>query len=72
MSTADGLAKLPKRLISGTIVQDRLGGVSRTTLWRMWKRGDLPPPVRVTKGLAMWPEEEIENLISAVRAARVA
>lgn len=68
MTISTQLIKTPARLLPSAIVQDRLGGVSRTTLWRMWKRGDLPPPVRVTKGLVMWPVAEIENLISSVSA----
>ena len=28
--------------------------VSRTTLWRMVKAGDFPPPMQVSKGIKAW------------------
>jgi predicted DNA-binding transcriptional regulator AlpA len=29
-------------------------GISRTTLWRLWKRGVLPPPVKISRGVSGW------------------
>ncbi len=32
----------------------RMFGVSRATLWRMRKRGELPEPVRISRGVIGW------------------
>ena len=44
-------------------------GISKTTLWRLWKRGILPPPTKLGRGIAGWPASEIEVLIASPRAA---
>jgi predicted DNA-binding transcriptional regulator AlpA len=44
-------------------------GISRTTLWRLWKRGVLPPPVKISRGVSGWPASEIEVLIASPRPA---
>lgn len=41
----------------------RMLGVSRTVVWRMRKKGWLPPPVHVSDGVMGWPRSMIEDLI---------
>jgi predicted DNA-binding transcriptional regulator AlpA len=59
-------------LISKPQLQTRLGGVSDTTIWRMWSRGELPKPVRVSKNRSMWLESEIDDWISKLASNRAA
>ena len=41
----------------------KIVGVSRATLWRMEKRGDLPPKLQVSAGKVGWRKSDIENLL---------
>ena len=59
-------------LISKPQLQSRLGGVSDTTIWRMWNRGELPKPVRVSKNRSMWLENEIDDWINKLASNRAA
>lgn len=68
--TAYCSGETPNRLIPKAEVQLRLGGLSDTTLWRMWRSGDLPAPVRVSRGRSMWLENEIESFIKSRASAR--
>lgn len=61
-----------KRLIPRNAVKERLGQISDTTLWRMEKRGEIPLPIRLSRGRVMWIESEIDALIDARAAARAA
>ena len=61
-----------KKLIPRNAVKERLGQISDTTLWRMEKRGEIPPPVRLSRGRVMWIEAEINEMIDARAAARAA
>ena len=56
----------PKRLISKISVRHRFGDVSDTTIWRMEKRGIIPKPIRLSSGRAMWFDDEIEAIITAL------
>mgnify|MGYP000149600403 CR=1 FL=1 len=35
--------------------------VSIATIWRMVKRGDLPPPKKITPSISAWPVSDIED-----------
>ena len=43
-------------------------GISATTIWRLERRGDFPPRVRLSPGAIGWRENDIENWIES-RAA---
>lgn len=43
--------------------------VSRPTLWRMVKRGDLPAPIRISRGAVGWKESTIRELLEEREAA---
>lgn len=55
------------RLLPWDRVQD-ITGLSRTTAWRMQRRGDFPTPVPVSPGRVGWSETEL----TAWKAARKA
>jgi len=55
------------RLLPWDRVQD-ITGLSRTTAWRMQRRGDFPMPVPVSPGRVGWSESEL----TAWKAARKA
>lgn len=40
-------------------------GVSRTTLWRMQQRGELPKCIRISAGVVGWIETDIDDWIKA-------
>jgi prophage regulatory protein len=45
-------------------VAERLG-LSVTTVWRLRKRGELPPPIRVSPGAVGWRADEIDAWLGA-------
>ena len=44
-------------------------GISRTTLWRLWKRGVLPPPTKISRGISGWPASTVEALLASTHPA---
>jgi len=62
-------AKPGDRLIPQPVVRERVGNLSRTTLWRLVQKNDLPAPVTVG-GRVLWSENEITNWITARLARR--
>ena len=38
-------------------------GVSRSTLWRMVRRAELPPPLRISRGVVAWRSSTIKQLL---------
>jgi prophage regulatory protein len=52
----------PAKLITVKIVMDRLG-ISRTTVWKMVKDGQFPPPVRVSPGRVAWRENDVAKWV---------
>jgi predicted DNA-binding transcriptional regulator AlpA len=52
-------------LILRTAEVARLTGLSRTTLWRLERRGEFPSRVRLGQNSVGWREEEIEQWIDA-------
>jgi prophage regulatory protein len=66
----------PPRAHSGTLIKSkedviRLIGVSEATLWRMWKRGDFPRPIRLSVGRIGWIESELTKWIEERASERV-
>lgn len=39
--------------------------LSRATIWRMIKSGQLPPPVRLSARVLRWDWQEVESFIAA-------
>ncbi len=54
----------PGRLLPPPIVADRTS-LSRTTLWRLVRRGEFPKPVRVSPGRVAWSESAINGWIAS-------
>jgi predicted DNA-binding transcriptional regulator AlpA len=73
-SQADGREHFaPRRLLSFDEVQRRYGGAHRTTLWRWWRSGLVPGPVRIGGGRKLfWYEDEIEAAIAKLKERRPA
>lgn len=55
------------QLVRPAKVAERLG-ISVVTLWRMRRRGDFPPPLRIGRAVA-WRESELEAWIESRRGA---
>lgn len=49
------------RMLRTREMQDRLGGVGRTTLWRWERDGLIPPRRRIGPGVAGWLEREVDE-----------
>jgi len=52
-----------ERLLSLTSVQYRVGGRSRTTIWRDIRKGEFPKPA-VVGGRVLWAESEVDHWIT--------
>jgi prophage regulatory protein len=57
-------AKAETKLIPGCKVYDRTS-LSRTTIWRMVRAGEFPPPVRVSANRIAWPESVVSVWIAS-------
>ena len=58
----------PERLLAPIIVSDRTS-LSRTTLWRLTKKGKFPAPAQVSPGRVAWSESAVSAWIAAHLAA---
>ena len=56
----------PLRILRTPEVLRRVN-VSRTTLWRMWTKGEFPRPMRLSAGLVGWIEAEVDLWIEERR-----
>jgi prophage regulatory protein len=63
-----GWQQEPDRILRWHEVRDRVG-LSRTTIWRMVRRGDFPAPVPLAERHVGWLSHEIDQWI-AERASR--
>ncbi len=59
------------KLLRCEAVQERTG-LSRTTLWRMERRGDFPKRVHITSSLVAWLEDEVVAWIRSRRSGAAA
>ena len=59
------------RLLPPTVVTDRTS-LSRTTIWRLVRRGEFPKPITVSPGRVAWSEAEVNAWIVARASAREA
>lgn len=53
---------LPDSLLRMAAVRARLG-VGRTTVWKLVRTGQLPPPVKLTATARAWRASDIERFI---------
>jgi prophage regulatory protein len=51
------------KILDTAEVQRRLGGVGRTTLWRMERAGNFPPRRVIVGNCVGWIESEVEEWI---------
>jgi prophage regulatory protein len=56
------------RMLPPVVVMDRVS-LSRTTIWRLVKRGEFPPPIQLTKGRHAWSAEAVQGWIAGKKAA---
>lgn len=59
------------KLLRPSEVCKKLGGISKSTLWRMEKRGELPKKRRISPGVVGFLESEINALISGDNQRRI-
>ncbi|MEO5568656.1 MAG: AlpA family phage regulatory protein [Gemmatimonadaceae bacterium] len=52
----------PLRLLRFPVVRERTG-LSRSTIWRLERRGEFPRHHRIAPNVVAWSEEEISNWI---------
>ena len=51
------------KLISFGELSERLGGISRSTIWRMHRRGDFPRPISISPGRVLWDESAVDQWV---------
>lgn len=56
----------PSRLLTWAEVSEKLGGRSRSSLWRDVKNG-FPAPVKIGRSIR-WPEDAVDAHIAALQA----
>lgn len=52
------------KMLRANEVMERVG-VSRTTIWRLERRGEFPPRRRITNHIVAWSEDEIEEWLKS-------
>jgi prophage regulatory protein len=58
----DKLSMLPLKLLRFTAVRERTG-LSRSTVWRLERRGVFPKHVKVSANIVAWLEEDVTDWI---------
>jgi prophage regulatory protein len=53
---------LPIRLLRFPVVRERTG-LSRSTIWRLERRGEFPKHYRIAPNVVAWSEQEVSNWI---------
>ena len=61
---------MTERLLSAEEVLARLGGVSRTSLWRLRREGAFPEPVHLSGRRIFWLESEFNAFLERRKAER--
>ena len=67
----DKLALLPLKLLRFTAVRERTG-LSRSTVWRLERRGAFPRHIKVSANIVVWLEEDVVEWIRAKARGLVA
>src|SRR5262245_15503857 len=68
---ADKLALIPLKLLRFTAVRERTG-LSRSTVWRLERRGAFPRHIRVSANIVAWLEEDVVEWIRSKAKGLVA
>jgi prophage regulatory protein len=63
------LDRLPLKLLRFPIVRERTG-LSRSTVWRLERRGEFPRHVQISANIVAWREDEVTAWIES-RAQRI-
>jgi prophage regulatory protein len=58
------LQRLPSKFIRFAVVRERTG-LSRSTIWRLERRGDFPKHRRISANAVAWVEEEVQKWITS-------
>ena len=53
------------RLLDRTEVQERLGGISRSSFLRLVERGEFPPAIRISKRILRRSESIVERFLES-------
>lgn len=67
----DKLVSLPLKLLRFTDVRDRTG-LSRSTVWRLERRGAFPKHFKVSANIVAWLEEDVAEWIRSKAKGLVA
>jgi prophage regulatory protein len=54
--------RIPLKLLRFPVVRERTG-LSRSTIWRLERRGDFPKHHRIAPNVVAWVEDEVSNWI---------
>ncbi len=60
--SVDKLSHLPLKLLRFNVVRERTG-LSRSTVWRLERRGAFPKHVKVSANIVAWLEEDVVDWI---------
>ena len=60
------------RVLTFTEIRHSTGKPSRTTIWRMCRRGEFPKPIRISPGRVGWLKSEVDAWKASCAAARAA
>lgn len=64
MTSHETASTTPTRIIRRAAVLDRVG-LSYSTIWRMYRAGRFPSPIRISLGAVGWIEADIEQWITS-------
>jgi len=56
-----------ERLLALPAVQAKVGGLSKSTLWKLVKTAEFPAPIRITANRVGWLESEVDAWIARRR-----
>lgn len=65
MTTENTLIRLPE-------LQQRLGGIGKTTVYELIKRGEFPAPHKLGPRIAVWPSAVVDAWLAAKYPASTA
>jgi predicted DNA-binding transcriptional regulator AlpA len=68
--TRTNYKKMANQIIRPTQLAKKLQ-VSKPTLWRMEKRGELPPKIRISGRACGWMSDDIENWLDSKKREEV-
>ncbi|MBP3225133.1 MAG: helix-turn-helix domain-containing protein [Campylobacter sp.] len=59
--------EIKKDYINTAQICEYLGGISKTTFWRLLQKGILPPPkLRISKTLILWDFNEVKKSLALI------